>query len=225
MTTSTRRARRRPGGGAGSHTLARLAAAREQLDADIVAQRRREDELLAEYAAVADAAAAVAARRDAALADLDRQAAQVRAAADRELSVLEAQQGAVLVALHARRSADSLAKLVGLPVKQVRGLLRAHRAPAQASPAGDGGTRLGVAPVPSHPPATPLAEDDAVDEPCRPHGPAWPAHPRGVRLWTRTVHHAWSGSGGRTCRRSDRRGDRGVGTRPGARGADGRRAR
>ena len=160
MTTSTRRARRRPGGGAGSHTLARLAAAREQLDADIVAQRRREDELLAEYAAVADAAAAVAARRDAALADLDRQAAQVRAAADRELSVLEAQQGAVLVALHARRSADSLAKLVGLPVKQVRGLLRTHRAPAQASPAGDGGTRPGVAPVApasapvlAHPPA------------------------------------------------------------------------
>ena len=161
MTTSTRRARRRPGGGAGSHTLARLAAAREQLDADIVAQRRREDELLAEYAAVADAAAAVAARRDAALADLDRQAAQVRAAADRELSVLEAQQGAVLVAMHARRSADSLAKLVGLPVKQVRGLLRTHRAPAQASPAGDGGTRPGVAPVSipasapvlAHPPA------------------------------------------------------------------------
>ena len=161
MTTSTRRARRRSGGGAGSHTLARLAAAREQLDADIVAQRRREDELLAEYAAVADAAAAVAARRDAALADLDRQAAQVRAAADRELSVLEGQQGAVLVAMHARRSADSLAKLVGLPVKQVRGLLRTHRAPAQASPAGDGGTRPGVAPgsipasapVLAHPPA------------------------------------------------------------------------
>ena len=160
MTTSTRRARRRPGGGAGSHTLARLAAAREQLDADIVAQRRREDELLAEYAAVADAVAAVAARRDAALADLDRQAAQVRAAADRELSVLEGQQGAVLVAMHARRSADSLAKLVGLPVKQVRGLLRTHRAPAQASPAGDGGTRPGVAPVHTasapvlaHPPA------------------------------------------------------------------------
>jgi len=120
MTTSTRRARRRPGGGAGSHTLARLAAAREQLDADIVAQRRREDELLAEYAAVADTAAAVAARRDAALADLDRQAAQLRTAADRELSALEAQQGAVLVAMHASRSADSLAKLVGLPVKQVR---------------------------------------------------------------------------------------------------------
>jgi hypothetical protein len=161
MTTSTRRARRRPGGGAGSHTLARLAAAREQLDADLVAQRRREDELLAEYAAVADAAAAVAARRDAALADLDRQAAQVRAAADRELSVLEGQQGAVLVALHARRSADSLAKLVGLSVKQVRGLLRIHRAPAQPSPAGDGGTGRGVAPVPTptsgpelaHPPA------------------------------------------------------------------------
>jgi hypothetical protein len=77
------------------------------------------------------------------------------------LSALEGQQGAVLVAMHARRSADSLAKLVGLPVEQVRGLLRTHRAPAQASPAGDGGTRPGVAPVstpasapvPAHPPA------------------------------------------------------------------------
>ena len=171
MTTSTRRARRRPGGGAGSHTLARLAAAREQLDADIVAQRRREDELLAEYAAVADAAAAVAARRDAALADLDRQAAQVRAAAYRELSVLEGQRGAVLVALHARRRRDSLAKLVGLPVKQVRGLLRTHRAPAQAGPAGDGGTRPGVAPVLTAASAPVLAHPPAPGRPVhRPGG-------------------------------------------------------
>ena len=161
MTTSTRRARRRPVGGAGSHTLARLAAAREQLDADLVAQRRREDELLAEYAAVADTAAAVAARRDAALADLDRQAAQVRAAADRELSALEAQQGAVLVAMHTRRSADSLAKLVGLPVKQVRGLLRTHRAPAQAGP-----------PVPAPTPvSTPVPRPVAS----RRRRPGWPA--------------------------------------------------
>ena len=183
MTTSTRRARRRSGGGAGSHTLARLAAAREQLDADIVAQRRREDELLAEYAAVADAAAAVAARRDAALADLDRQAAQVRAAADRELSVLEGQQGAVLVAMHARRSADSLAKLVGLPVKQVRGLLRTHRAPAQASPAGDGGTRPGVAPgsIPASAPV--LAHPPAPDPPV--HRPGEDDRER------------WDGAGGR----------------------------
>src|SRR4051812_50210276 len=106
MTTSTRRARRRSGGGAGSHTLARLAAAREQLDADMVAQRRREDELLAEYAAVADAVAAVAARRDAALGDLDRQAAQLRAAAGRGVSGLGGQQGGGPGAPHARPAGD-----------------------------------------------------------------------------------------------------------------------
>ena len=211
MTTSTRRARRRPGGGAGSDTLARLVAAREQLDADIVAQRRREDELLAEYAAVADAAGAVAARRDAALADLDRQAAQVRAAADRELSALEAQQGAVLVAMHAHRPADGLANLVDLPVKQVRGLLRTHRAPAQASPAGDGGTRLGVAPVPRTgllhrwPRTTPSMSP--VDR-TGPHGMLTGCG----EAVPDTLHHAQSGIGGGACRRSDRRGDRGVGT-------------
>jgi hypothetical protein len=103
--------------------------------------------LLAEYAAVADPwprSRLVATPRSR---DLDRQAAQLRAAADRELSALEARQGAVLVALHAHRPADGLAKLVGLPVKQVRVLLRAHRAPAQACPAGDSGTRPGVAPA------------------------------------------------------------------------------
>ena len=46
MTAPARRPRRRSGHGAESPTLARLAAAREQLDAEIVERRRREDEQL-----------------------------------------------------------------------------------------------------------------------------------------------------------------------------------
>ena len=53
----------------------------------------------------------------------------------------------------------------------------------------------------------------------RAHSPRW------GEVVTGTVRHASSGSGEPTCRRSDRRGDRGVGTRPGAGGASGRRAR
>ena len=55
MTAPARRPRRRSGHGAESPTLARLAAAREQLDAEIVERRRREDEQLTEYAAATDA--------------------------------------------------------------------------------------------------------------------------------------------------------------------------
>ncbi len=65
---------------------------------------------------------------------------------------------------------------------------------------------------------SPGAETRAASRRCRRRrSSAW------GEVVTRAVHHAWSG-GGRSCRRSDRRGDRGVGTRPGAGGADGRRA-
>ena len=109
MTAPARRPRRRSRHGAESPTLARLAAAREQLDAEIVERRRREDEQLTEYAAATDAVTEAEARRDAALADLERQATQVREAAEQELATLEARQGAVLVALHADRTAEELA--------------------------------------------------------------------------------------------------------------------
>ena len=55
MTAPARRPRRRSGNGTESPTLARLAAARERLDAEIVERRRREDGLLTEYAAATDA--------------------------------------------------------------------------------------------------------------------------------------------------------------------------
>ena len=108
MTAPTRRPRRP--GGRESPTLARLTAAREQLDAEIVERRGREDALLTEYAAATDAVTAAEARRDAALAELERQAAQLREAAGQELATLEARQGAVLVALHGDRTTEELAQ-------------------------------------------------------------------------------------------------------------------
>ena len=151
MTAPPRRPRRRSGNGDRSPTLTRLAAARAQLDAEIVERRRREDELLTEYAAATDAVTDVEARRDAALADLERQATQMREAADRELATLEARQGAVLVALHEDHTAEELATLVACrsggsvpccerignprgPPKPVP-RLRRRRPPASAPPA------------------------------------------------------------------------------------------
>ena len=55
--------------------------------------------------------------------------------------------------------------------------------------------------------------------------PPYHGSPRGVRSCTRVLRHGCRRSGARTGRHGERRGDRGVGTRPGAGGADGRRAR
>jgi hypothetical protein len=144
MTAPARRPRRRPGGCAGSETLARLTAAREQLDAALVARRRREDELLTEYAVVTDAVTDAEARRDQALADLERQAAEIRAAAEQELATLEARQGAVLVALHGDRTAEELAHLVTLPLRRVRTLLRAQRDPDEPADAASSVAAVGI---------------------------------------------------------------------------------
>lgn len=138
MTAPTRRPRRP--GGRESPTLARLTAAREQLDAEIVERRGREDALLTEYAAATDAVTAAEARRDAALAELERQAAQLREAAGQELATLEARQGAVLVALHGDRTTEELAQLVSLPLRRVRTLLRSYRDPDDADDTADDDT-------------------------------------------------------------------------------------
>jgi hypothetical protein len=161
MTAPPRRPRRRSGNGDRSPTLTRLAAARAQLDAEIVERRRREDELLTEYAAATDAVTDVEARRDAALADLERQATQMREAADRELATLEARQGAVLVALHEDRTAEELATLVSLPLRRVRTLLRTHREPTAAETRSPTPPPDAPAPGPSaeHPATRPAATD------------------------------------------------------------------
>ena len=116
--------------------LARLTAARDNLDADLAAARLREDELLAEYVTIEAAAAEVATRRDTALAELDRKAQAVRAEADDALAAVEARRGEVLMRLSQRRSAEELHALVGLPLRRIRRVLQMHRQPADGDPAG-----------------------------------------------------------------------------------------
>ena len=116
--------------------LARLTAARDNLDADLAAARLREDELLAEYVTIEATAAEVATRRDTALAELDRKAQAVRAEADDALAAVEARRGEVLMRLSQRRSAEELHALVGLPLRRIRRVLQMHRQPADGDPAG-----------------------------------------------------------------------------------------
>jgi hypothetical protein len=129
MTTTPRPARRRARAGspAAAAALARLTAAREQLDALAAERRRREDTLIQEYALAAGDAADAHTRRDTALAELDRQVRAVRDDAAAEIEAAQARQVAVLVELNTTRSAEQLASLFGLRVKRVRQLLRAHR--------------------------------------------------------------------------------------------------
>lgn len=116
--------------------LARLTAARDNLDADLAAARLREDELLAEYVTIEATAAEVTTRRDTALAELDRKAQAVRAEADDALAAVEARRGEVLMRLSQRRSAEELHALVGLPLRRIRRVLQMHRQPADGDPAG-----------------------------------------------------------------------------------------
>ncbi len=117
----------------GEH-LARLTASRDRLDAAQTERRRREDTALGQYAAAAGEADAVIARRDAALAELDRRSTAVHDQAAAELAVLAERQSGVLAELaELGRRAEDLAALFDLPVKRVRALLQQHRAPADSS--------------------------------------------------------------------------------------------
>lgn len=114
--------------------LARLTASRDRLDAAQTERRRREDTALGQYAAAAGEADAVIARRDAALAELDRRSTAVHDQAAAELAVLAERQSGVLAELaELGRRAEDLAALFDLPVKRVRALLQQHRAPADSS--------------------------------------------------------------------------------------------
>ena len=188
MTAPTRRPRRP--GGRESPTLARLTAAREQLDAEIVERRGREDALLTEYAAATDAVTAAEARRDAALAELERQAAQLREAAGQELATLEARQGAVLVALHGDRTTEELAQLVSLPLRRVRTLLRSYRDPDDADDtAADTAAGGGPAARPAR------GRVDTTGRSCTHRRRGTPARRRriGVRSGSRTGAHTAAG--------------------------------
>ena len=138
---STRR-RSRGGSPVAAQVLAQLTAARDQLDA-AADRRRREDELLREWATAAGDAAHTVARRDAALADLERQRQAVLDAAAAETAAADTRQAAALAELTRFRTAEEIGALVGMNEKRVRQIVRAHREacaetakPAQPSAAG-----------------------------------------------------------------------------------------
>lgn len=123
---STRR-RSRGGSPVAAQVLAQLTAARDQLDAAAADRRRREDELLREWATAAGDAADTVARRDAALADLERQRQAVLDAAAAETAAADTRQAAALAELTRFRTAEEIGALVGMNEKRVRQIVRAHR--------------------------------------------------------------------------------------------------
>jgi ABC-type transporter Mla subunit MlaD len=128
--TATRTPRRRAGrsSAAAAETLQRLTAARADLDAAVVQRRRREDALIEQYAAASGQTADVVARRDAALADLDRRTREIQDAAAAELDEIQARQQQVLVELNHHRTLEELSTWFAVPEKRLRQILRAHRA-------------------------------------------------------------------------------------------------
>ena len=154
--TASRPTRRRSRGGspAAAEALARLTAAREHLDADAAERRRREDALIQDFATATGEAADVAARRDAALAELDRQIRAVHDQAAAALAAVQARKEEVLVQLHTHRTAEELAAWFGLPPKRLRHILRTRRANAMGRVWCSGAT---VRSIPSHPPTPPAA--------------------------------------------------------------------
>ena len=115
---------------AAAQVLAQMTAARAALDADAATRRRREDELLGEFAAAVGDAAAAVARRDRALADLQQRREAVVAAAAADTVAAEARQAAALAGLNRFRTAEEIGAVVGMNEKRVRAAIRTHRAAA-----------------------------------------------------------------------------------------------
>ena len=164
--TATRPPRRRAGrsSAAAAETLQRLTAARADLDAAVVERRRREDALIEQYAAASGEIADVVARRDAALADLDRRTREIRDAAAAELAEIQARQQQVLVELNHHRTLEELSTWFGVPEKRLRQILRAHRASGDVAGAAGGSDRSDDVAEP-RPPSPPGVAEVPVAEP------------------------------------------------------------
>jgi hypothetical protein len=139
--------------------LARLTVAREHLDADATERRRREDVLIQHYATATGEAADVAARRDTALAELDRQIRAVHDEAAAALAAVQARKEEVLVQLHAHRTAEELAAWFGLSPKRLRQILRARREN------GAGVVHRCDGPIDPEPPTDPASGPPTADDP------------------------------------------------------------
>jgi hypothetical protein len=139
-----------------------LTAARADLDAAVVQRRRREDALIEQYAAASGQTADVVARRDAALADLDRRTREIRDAAAAELDEIQARQQQVLVELNHHRTLEELSTWFAVPEKRLRQILRAHRASGDMA-GGDRSDHV-AEPRPPSPPSPPSVAEVPMPE-------------------------------------------------------------
>ncbi|MEO6091043.1 MAG: hypothetical protein ABIQ18_48860 [Umezawaea sp.] len=124
-----RRARRQD---PAAELLRTLRERRDHEDAPAVARREREDAALAAYAAAEVETVGIAGRVAERVAALEEQIGQARRDGEAELVDVEARKAAALLELaEVDRSAEQIAKMVGLSPKKVRAMVRAAR-PASA---------------------------------------------------------------------------------------------
>jgi len=113
--------------------LRTLQERRDHEDAPAVKRREREDAALASYAAAEVETQGIAGRVAERVAALEEQIAQARRDGEAELVAVEARKAAALLELtEVDRSAEQIAKMVGLSPKKVRAMVKAAR-PATVS--------------------------------------------------------------------------------------------
>ena len=133
-TSRSPRRRPQPASSVPPDELARLRAARDELDAIDTDHRSREDNLLAEYLSAKTEVADIKARRDAAITDLDAKRCAIVDNAEQALADAEQRQAAAVAQLSQRRSAQKLMALLGLSRRRVDTLIHLHRAQSAPEP-------------------------------------------------------------------------------------------
>ncbi|WP_410597833.1 hypothetical protein [Amycolatopsis sp. lyj-23] len=138
--TKKRTTGRGRGASATKSTLEQLLAARDEVDADTVSLREREEAVLAAFAQATVDRDAVIATRDAELAKLEKRATTIREQAEPKLAGIDERVAVTLLQLtELGRNADQVAKMTGVPVKKVRSMIRdARKAAPDESRAGAG---------------------------------------------------------------------------------------
>lgn len=122
---STRRSR---GTAATQSALNRLLAARDEVDAETVSLREREEAVIAEFVQVALNRESVITARDAELEKLEQRMTAVREKVVPQLDELDQQTAVILFKLtELGRNADQVAKMTGVPVKKVRAMVKTAR--------------------------------------------------------------------------------------------------
>lgn len=108
--------------------LARLLAARDEVDAATVDKRTRENAALEAFAQAQADARTIDDETVKAVAELNRQIVKLQDRAEARLVEVDRRKGAALVVLdELGRNADQIAAVTGIPVKRVRTMLREAR--------------------------------------------------------------------------------------------------